>query len=37
MVILTGRAEDGDKTGGCDLSVWEMAPPNHAVSTASER
>ena len=30
MIVLTGRAEDGDKTGGCDLQVWEMAPPNHA-------
>jgi hypothetical protein len=30
MVVLTGRAEDGDRTGGCDLQVWEMAPPNHA-------
>ena len=30
MVVLTGRAEDGDTTGGCDLQVWEMAPPNHA-------
>ena len=30
MVVLTGREADGDITGGCDLQVWEMAPPNHA-------